>query len=123
MSAYFQIDGPVFGLFARPDLPAEEMGHQLGAIADPEDRLAEFEDLFIDGGGAFEVDGIRAAGEDDPFDLGVFEAGEVMVKRDDFRIDLALTDAPGDQLVVLAAEIQNDDFVHWVIIASFLPLA
>jgi len=63
------------------------------------------------------VDGIRATGENDAFDVGILQRGKRRRKRKHLRIDVTIPNAPGDQLVILAPEIQDDDFLH-----SFSPL-
>jgi hypothetical protein len=50
-----------------PNLPALQQGHQLHPVADTQHRHAEFEERGVHPRGAVFVDGIRAAGEDDPF--------------------------------------------------------
>ena len=56
-----------------------------------------------------QVGAVGAAGEDDA--LGVFglDFGKVGAVRINLAIYVAFADAAGDQLIILAAEIQNDD--------------
>ena len=55
----------VFARRCRLDLAAEQMGHELRAVADAEHRDAELEDFRAAGHGVFRVDAVRAARQDD----------------------------------------------------------
>jgi len=48
------------------DLPAELLGHELGAVADAQDGDAQVEDARIEPGRTLDVDGCRPARQDDP---------------------------------------------------------
>ena len=50
----------VFALLGRDDLAAEEVGHELDAVADAQDRDAEVEDALGRVGRALVVDALRA---------------------------------------------------------------
>ena len=103
----------VFGDRRRFDGCAEEVGHQLGTVADAEDRDAEFEDLLLVSRRGRVVDRVRTAGEDDAlvtlgFDL--FNGRRIV---QDLSVHVLFAHAAGDQLVVLAAEVQDEDgFIH-----------
>ena len=87
------------------DFSPQVVGQELAAVADAEDRHAQLEDLR--GGGV--VDAAVAPGEDDA------DGGQGLQVRDgggvglDLAVDPLLPDPAGDELVVLAAEVQNDD--------------
>ena len=87
----------VLALGCLADLAAQHVHHQLAAVADAED------------GRIRQVGAVGAAGEDDA--LGVFglDFGKVGAVRINLAIYVAFADAAGDQLIILAAEIQNDD--------------
>ena len=95
-----------------PDLAAERFGHQVEAVADAEDRDAAGPDgrvgvrraLFVDAGGS--------AGQDDSLRLAGGDLAPRSVERKQLRVHVQLADAPGDELAVLAAEVQNHDRVH-----------
>ena len=57
----------VFALFSGNDSAAQDLAHQLHAVADAEDGDAKLKDAFVYRGGVFFEDGVRTAGEDDAF--------------------------------------------------------
>ena len=100
--------GIVLGL---GDLAAEGVGHQLAAVTDAEDRHPHLEDAGVVVGGGFEVDAVGAAGEDDAdrvFRLQLFQRGGI---GEHFAVDVAFPHPSRDQLVILAAEVQHNDFL------------
>jgi hypothetical protein len=98
--AHRDFGAAVFALRRRHDLRPGELGDELHAVADPEDRRAHVEHPPIDRGRALIEHGIRAAGQDDS--LGIERANEVEVEALRRGVDLAvharLADSPGDQL-------------------------
>ena len=85
--------------------------HGLHPVADAKHREVGLQNPGGYGRRALVVHAGRAAGKDDP--LGVqmrypFAAGG---GRNDLRVDLQLADAPGDQVRILGAEIDNRDGV------------
>ena len=91
------------------DFTAQVMGDELAAVADAQNGHAPCEDGGVHLGGLGVVDAVGAAGEDDADGLhgldGVQRGGVGL----DLAVDAALTDAAGDQLVVLTAEVKDDD--------------
>ena len=88
-------------------LAAEVMRHELAAVADSEHGDAELEYLRIDLWGAGSVNALRAAGEDDADGvvyLYFFYSHAVGLY---LAVDIAFADSARDQLVILAAEVQN----------------
>ena len=65
------------------------------------------EDLFVEGGSVFGVDTRRATGEDDT--RRVLQKTHVGVWRQDLGPDIESTHAVGDEMGVLAAEVEDDD--------------
>ena len=59
----------VLTLRSAADMTAQQVHHQLAAVADSQHRDAPVEDLGVDGGRIFQIDAVGAAGEDDS--LGV----------------------------------------------------
>ena len=99
----------VLAVVERDDVAAELVGHQLGAVADPEDGDAAGPDRRVGPWGARVVDRIRAARQDDRPGAAPFELGVRRVVGQQLRVDVELADAPGDELCELAAEIEDDD--------------
>ena len=107
-----QIDLPVFGLLRRFDHAAGHPCHQLAAVADAEHRDAERQDLCVVMRGRRVEHRVRAAGEDDAFVVG---GGDLLDRRgvgQDLREHMVVADAAGDQLIVLPAEIEYQNFFH-----------
>ncbi len=94
------------------DVAAERLGHQMQPVADAQDRHTAGPERRIGMGRARFVDAGRSAGEDH---RRRFAGGDLMpwrVEGQQFRVDAQLTDATGDELAVLAAEVEDDDQVH-----------
>ena len=72
--------------------------HKLLAVANTEDRHAEFKDDIIRARTACVRDTGRTTGEDDRFRGEVFDEGFIdLIKRVNFRIDAALSHTASDQ--------------------------
>ena len=99
----------VFPAVGREDVAAELVGHELCAVADPEDRDAPAPDRGVRLRRAVVIDGVRAAGQDDAARPALLELGIGRVVREQLRVDVELTDAPRDELGELAAEVEDDD--------------
>ena len=94
----------------RPDhLAAQGVDHELEAVADPQDRNPEIEDPLVHPRRSRLVDGGGAAGKDDPLGPEGADLFEVDPRRLDLAVDLMFPDAPGDELVVLGSEIDDQD--------------
>src|SRR5205085_2955608 len=92
------------------DGAAQQLGHQLQAVADAEDRDAELEHPRVDQRRAFLLPPVGTAGKDDAArgeGLDLLERHRAGV---DLAVDVQLADAAGDQLRVLRAEIEDEDF-------------
>ena len=96
----------------RGDAAAQRLRQQLAAVADAEDGQAEREDRRIDGGRAGRVNRARAAGEDDADGVEGADGRKRRIVRQHLAVNVALAHAAGDELVVLAAEIQDQDLLH-----------
>ena len=96
----------------RHHFTAQMVGDELAAVADAKDRKAQVKDAFCGMIGAFFIDALRAAGENDAVWFKVFDGFETHRIGMHLAVDVMLTDAPRDQLVILPAEIQDQDFFH-----------
>ena len=99
----------VLTLGSAADMTAQQVHHQLAAVADSQHRDAPVEDLGVDGGRIFQIDAVGAAGEDDALGVLRLDDRQVSFVGIDFTVDIVLADTARDQLIVLAAEIQHDD--------------
>ena len=91
------------------DPAPQGVGHQLAAVADAENGDAQFKEGGVHVGGGVVIDAVGAAGEDEA-DGG--QAADLLQGQGvglDLAVHPALTDPAGDELVILAAEVQNDD--------------
>ena len=88
-------------------LPAEEVRHELLAVADAEHRLAVAENVRIDRGTARVEHAARSAGDHDA--LGESEVGCGSVGRPDLGIDAQLADLTGFEMAILSAGVEDDD--------------
>ena len=94
----------------RPIDPAAELpGHELHAVADAEHGHARLEERAVDAGRVRRVDGGRPAGEDDRASAASGYLGRADRSRHQLRVDPALAHAAGDQLSVLAAQVDDED--------------
>ena len=96
-------------LLGSGDGPAQGLGHELAAIADAQNGHPQPEDLRIHVGGLLVVDAVGSAGEDDPHGVKGPDLREGEGVGLHLTVDMALPDAPGDELVILAAEIQHQN--------------
>jgi len=109
------IEGLCFSIFSRGillsryDFTAEGIGHKLASVADSEDRDSEPKDLLVNMGSGLKVNGIRAAGKDKADRVFIFKDRERGREGENFAVDAALTDSARDQLVILSAEVEDDN--------------
>ena len=91
------------------DLAAQQMGHELVPVADPEDRNPGLQNARVQRGGAGLVDGGRAAAQNQ----AAGAVGEELLHGDRggtrFRAHALLLHLTHDKLQVLRAEIKNKD--------------
>ena len=85
------------------------MGDELCPITDTENRDAEVIHLGVDRRGAVHVDRLGTTREDDAnrLALGDLRSGDRV--RDDFGIDVGLSNTPCDELCVLGTEVDDED--------------
>ena len=93
------------------DLTAELLRHELAAIADAEDGNAQRKDCRIHVRCAFIIDAVRPTGEDNTGRVeraDFLHSGRIGLQ---LAVDVLLSHAAGNELVVLSAEVQNQDFL------------
>jgi len=73
-------------------------------------------------GRVFFIDALRTAGKDERLRTLFFEPRNGRVEGPDLRVNTELADLSGDELRVLRPEIEDEDFVHAVILSD-APLA
>ena len=98
--------GVVLGL---GDLAPQQVGHELTAVADAQDGHPPGEDLGVHLGGGVQIHAVGSAGEDDADGVHGAQLGQGSGTGLDLAVHLALPHPAGDELVVLAAEVQHDD--------------
>src|SRR5205823_6499895 len=104
----------------RRHLAAELVGDQLHAVADPQDGLARLEHGRRRVGRAGLVDRGRPAREHERPRVEPGQLLRARVRPDQLAVDVALADAPRDQLAVLRAEIDDRDGLSSVLSAGGL---
>ena len=93
---------------SRRHLSAQRLRHRLHAVADAEHGNPKLVDPRVRPRSVLRVDGGRPPGEDDRArPRGNLLRGRVVTQN--LRIDPALTHAPGDQMRVLGAEVEDED--------------
>ena len=99
----------VLTLRGAADMTAQQVHHQLAAVADAQYGHAPAEDLGVDGGRVLQINAVGAAGEDDALRVLGLDQCQIRLVGIDFTVDIVLADAARDQLIVLAAKVQHDD--------------
>ena len=89
------------------DCAAEVVRHELAAVAHAEHGNAKLECLCIYLRRAGSVNALRAAGEDNADGVVCLDFVYRHAVRLYLAVDIAFPDAAGNQLVILAAEVQN----------------
>ncbi len=105
---HLELCAAVLGYVRVVDAPAELLRHQLHAVADAEHRHACVEQACVDRGGARRVDGGGASGEDH---CASPAAGNLRGRdrcRHELRVHAAVAHAPGDELRILAPEVDHE---------------
>ncbi len=98
--------GVVLGL---GDLAPQGVGHQLTAVADAQNGHPPGEDLRVHMGRGLQIDGVGAAGKDDTDGVHGLQIGQGGGIGFHFAVHIALPDPAGDELIVLAAEVKDND--------------
>ena len=111
----------VLTLGGAADVAAQQVHHELAAVADAQHRHAPAEDLGVDGGRILQIDAVGAAGEDDALGVLRLDDGQVRLIGIDLTVDIILADAARDELIVLAAKVQHDHgfMLHDVLLSIY----
>ena len=88
---------------------AQDLRHELHAVADAEHRHAHLEQRVVAVRRAGLVDAHRPAREDDPGRLPAGDLGGRGAERDDLGIHVQLAEPPRDELGVLRSEVEDQD--------------
>ena len=103
---------PEFPAFERHHLAAQSLGHEVHAVADAQERDTTGPDGRVGVGRALFIDAGRPAGKDHAPRPAGGDLAPWSVERQQLRVDTQLANAPGDELAVLAPEVQHHDRVH-----------
>ena len=106
---YLEHARPVFAAFAEFHLPAEVVRHQLHPVANSQHRKAERKYFRIELRRPLVVNAGWPSGKHDSLGAHRRDFFRRNIEANDFRIDLALANAPRDYLSVLRAEIENEN--------------
>ena len=99
----------VLTLGSAADMTAQQVHHQLAAVADAQHGHAPAEDLGVDGGRVLQINAVGAAGEDDALGILGLDDRKIGFIGIDLAVDIIFSDAAGNQLIVLSAKVQHDD--------------
>ena len=99
----------VLTLRCTADVTAQQMHHQLAAIADAQHRHTPGKDLRVDRGRILQINTVGATGEDDALGVLCLDDRQISFIGIDLTVDIVLADTARDQLVVLAAKVQHDN--------------
>ena len=101
----------VLALIGAHDVAAELHRHELGAVADPQDRQASAPERGIGLRSALVIDRVGSAREDDALRAAPLQLVHRRVVREQLGVHVELTDATRDELRELAPEVEHDDAV------------
>src|SRR5512136_425057 len=105
----FEFGKPVFPFFS-PDNPAAQgVDHELHAVANAQHGNTEVEDFFIRPWAPLLIDTGRASGQDDALRLQGLDSCDIDVRGLNMAVDMVFPDTPGNQLIVLRAEINDQN--------------
>src|SRR5690606_9103730 len=93
------------------DLASGEVGEQLVAVADAEDRYPEIQDLRVETVGVLGVDGGGTTRQDQAHRASLPDLLGRDVATDDLGVDVGFPDPAGDQLGVLGPEVDDENGV------------
>jgi hypothetical protein len=94
------------------------MGHELQAVADAKDGNSQTKNAGIRKRRIWLINAPRTAGENERRRVLFFYSRKRSIEGEDFRINAQLSCFSGDELSVLGAEIEDEDFIHLPILAN-----
>ncbi len=103
------LGAPVLAAVRAAHLAAQDVRHELHAVADAEDRDAEVEELRRRRRRPRREDALRPAGEDDADRREAADLRERQVEGVDLAVDAALAHPPRDELRELAAVVEDEE--------------
>ncbi len=106
-----ELGAPELAPLGALDAAAEGLDHHLHAVTDAQHRDTELEQLGAQRRRPRLVHRRGTAGEDEGAWVAQLDPVDVGVVRQQLGEDAALAQAPGDQLRVLAAEVEHEDFL------------
>ena len=109
---------PILAFSTGDDPAPQEMGHELQAVADPQDGDPQIKDLGRGKRGSLIVDALRAAGENQGAGFFFFDPGYGELVGKYLGIHAQFSDLPGDQLGELRAEIEYVGLIHAQILSE-----
>ena len=95
---------------------AEDMCHELAAVADTEDRHAQLEELCAADSGTLSIYAVRTTRKDNALEIHCFYLVQRECMRMYLTIYIAFSYASGNQLVILAAKVQYQN--HFIVLAA-----
>ena len=102
-----QLRESVLAVVALLDGAAQQVRHQLLAVANAEHRNAGIEQCRIDGGAARIVNAGRTAGDDDAFASG--QRGRRRFAGSHLGVNAQFADFTGDEMTVLSSGVEDGD--------------
>ena len=103
------------------DLTAQRMRHQLAAVANAENGNPQPEHFRVNVGRFLQIHAVGAAGENDAHGRKGADLVQGCGVGLDLAVDILLPHPPGDQLIVLSAKVQNQDFFLHTVLSPSLP--
>ena len=108
-------------LLGSRDLTAQGVGHQLTAVANAQDGNAQPEHFRVNVGRFLQIHAVGAAGENNAHGRKGADLVQGCGVGLDLAVDVLLPHPPGDQLIVLSAKVQNQDFFLHTVLSPSLP--
>ena len=97
------------------------MRHQLAAVANAENGNPQPEHFRVNVGRFLQIHAVGAAGENDAHGRKGANLVQGRGVGLDLAVDVLLPHPPGDQLIVLSAKVQNQDFFLHTVLSPSLP--
>ncbi len=98
----------ILALGSTADMAAQQVHHELAAVADAQDGHTPAEDLRVNGGRILQIDAVGTTGEDDALGVLCLDDRKIRLVGIDLTVDIIIADAARDELIVLATKVQHD---------------